>query len=62
MPNYEAEMRGMHKKADFNNAQPDMMGEKPKKGMAAGGVAKMRKGVADCKGAPRHMAKKNMSK
>lgn len=59
MPNYESEMRGMHKKADFNNAQPDMMGEKPKKkAMAAGGVAKMRKGVADSKGAPRHMATK----
>lgn len=62
MPNYESEMRGMHKKADFNNAQPDMMGEKPKKkAMAAGGAAKIRKGVADKNGAPKHMARK-MSK
>lgn len=52
--NYESEMRGMKKKADFNNAQPDMMGEKPVR-KAAGGVAKMRRGVADSKGAPRHM-------
>lgn len=59
---YENEMRGMHKKADFGNAQGQMHGEKPKKGMAAGGAAKVRKGVATAMGAPRHMAKKNMSK
>lgn len=64
---YEKEMRGMHKKADFNDAQGEMMGEKAVKGKmchggpvkkAAGGVAKMRRGVADESGAPRHMSKK----
>lgn len=58
---YEAEMRGEKKKADFGNATTKMVGEKPKK-MAMGGVAKMRKGVADKSGAPRHMAKRDMSK
>lgn len=71
---YESEMRGEKKKSNFNNAQPDMRGEKgkkmkepggaeagPKSGkmkMAAGGVAKMRHGVATASGAPKMQSKK----
>lgn len=64
---YETEMVGEKpsKKAPHVNYEKEMKGQKEGKkgqGFAAGGVAKMRRGVADKSGAPRHMAKKDMSK
>jgi len=67
---YESEMRGEKKKANFNNAQPDMRGVKGKhmkepggaesgpKKFAAGGVGKVRKGEATMSGKPVMQSKK----
>ncbi len=61
MSNYENEMRGERKKADFNNAQGIMKGEKGKKMKEPGGMESGPKKMGKPMGNP-HKVRRGMAK